>query len=116
MQVEDSDVGEPDLKRQKTQDGYVAKKKSFSLKNLDSLVSLSPITGLLQMPSPHCGELSKDFIISSGNHVESYLTYAVSHLPTQREPIESLTGERLFKIDNILLITNGSQTKFYDLQ
>ena len=116
MQVEDSDVGEPDLKRQKTQDGYVAKKKSFSLKNLDSLVSLSPITDLLQMPSPHCRELSKDFIISSGNHVESYLTYAVSHLPTQREPIESLTGERLFKIDNILLITNGSQTKFYDLQ
>lgn len=117
MRVEDTEEGEPDLKRQKTQDGYVAKKKAFSLKTLDSLTSLSPITDLLQMPSPHCGELSKDFILSSGNHVESYLTYAVSHLPTQREPIDGIFGaEKLFKIDNVLLVSSSAHTKFYDLQ
>jgi hypothetical protein len=75
-----------ELKISQTQE--VSIKRNHTLTCLDQLPCLSPITQFIQMPSMMHEELfGMDLLVSSGDHVESYLSYALKHVPLQIEEI-----------------------------
>jgi hypothetical protein len=88
---------------------------------LDELQCLSPITDLMQMPTlnnkPGEDLFGLDFIVSHGDHVESYITYAASRLPLIFEPHGSQQqAERIYKLsESLVLTTNSNSSKVLDV-
>ena len=76
------------MMRRKRQITYYKK-----LRSLESIPTISPITDTTQIPSMAGVDLkeasmtqySMDFLIASGNHVRSYLTFAASSLPLMEQ-------------------------------
>ena len=94
----DVEATDQDLKRQKLgneqlQPNFMRRKKQLTyyepLEYLDSLPCISPVCDAAQIPSIAGTEakaaretqFSMDFIIGSGNHVKSYLTFAAANVP-----------------------------------
>ena len=49
-----------------------------------------------------------DLLVSSGDHVESYLSYALKHVPLQIEEIKDC--KQVFRIKDLLLLSDESST------
>lgn len=97
--IKEEEVEEPLAKRPRLSSGDLTRKKKVitqayePLQLLDSLPVLSGITDTIQLP-PVAGVVdnsqlaySKDFLVSSGNHIKSYLTIATSSIPLDGKPL-----------------------------
>jgi hypothetical protein len=60
------------------------------------------------MPSLHEDLFGMDLLISSGDHVESYLSYAVKHVPLQIDEMQDC--KQVFRIKDLLLLSHESST------
>lgn len=67
----------------------------------------------MQMPSHNRDLFGMDFLISSGNHVESYLSYAAHHVPVQIEHVEA--ARRVFILGERLLVSGAASSKMNTL-
>lgn len=66
------------------------------------------------MPSDTQNTFSQDFLLSSGNQVESYLTYAARQIPVSVSSTDR-QGTKVYKIDKFILINNDG-TQVYDYE
>jgi len=81
---------------------------------IDELPCLSPITDFLQMPSLNGDLFGMDMLLSSGDQVESYLSYAAHHVPLVSEINFPCT--QVFKIKDMFLCSHQGLTEIKDDQ
>jgi hypothetical protein len=124
--IKEEEIEEPATKRPRLMSGDIRKRKQItqsyeSMQLLDTLTVVSSITDYAQI-LPVAGILeqtnvqySRDFLVSSGNYLKSYLTVATSSVPLDMQPLplksvkfqenEKLKVERVFTTNNLVFVS-----------